>query len=77
MRRLATVIESGRIVVIDLSRYGACVYASRTFQNQTMSKLLRGVAAGYGAKKLGGGCFSTVIIFIILWLILGHFGIFK
>ena len=30
-----------------------------------------------GAKKLGGGCFSTVIIFIILWYILGHFGIFK
>src|SRR5688500_7556358 len=25
----------------------------------TMSKLLRGLAAGYGAKKLGGGCFST------------------
>ena len=42
-----------------------------------MSKLLRGVAAGYGAKKLGGGCFSTVIIFIILWYILRHFGIFK
>jgi hypothetical protein len=43
----------------------------------TMSKLLRGVAAGYGAKKLGGGCFSTVIIFIILWFILGKFGIFQ
>ena len=42
-----------------------------------MSKLLRGIAAGYGAKRLGGGCFSTVIIFIILWYILGHFGIFK
>jgi hypothetical protein len=42
-----------------------------------MSKLLRGVAAGYGAKKLGGGCFSTVIILIILWYVLGHFGIFK
>ena len=42
-----------------------------------MSKLLRGLAAGYGAKKLGGGCFSTVIIFIILWYILSHFGIFK
>jgi len=26
-----------------------------------MSKLLRGVAAGYGAKKLGGGCFTTII----------------
>jgi hypothetical protein len=43
----------------------------------TMSKILRGVAAGYGAKKLGGGCFSTVLIFIILWYVLGHFGIFK
>lgn len=42
-----------------------------------MSKLLRGIAAGYGAKKLGGGCFSTVIIFLILWWLLGHFGIFK
>lgn len=42
-----------------------------------MSKLLRGLAAGYGAKKLGGGCFSTIIIFIILWWLLGNFGIFK
>ena len=44
---------------------------------RTMSKLLRGVAAGYGAKKLGGGCFSTVLIFILLWWLLGHFGIFR
>jgi hypothetical protein len=43
----------------------------------TMSKLLRGVAAGYGAKKLGGGCFSTVLIFILLWWLLGNFEIFK
>ena len=42
-----------------------------------MSKLLRGLAAGYGAKKLGGGCFSTVLIFLILWYILGHFRIFQ
>jgi hypothetical protein len=42
-----------------------------------MSKLLRGLAAGYGAKKLGGGCFSTVLIFIVLWIVLGYFGIFK
>jgi hypothetical protein len=42
-----------------------------------MSKLLRGVAAGYGARRLGGGCFSTILIFIILWWLLGHFGIFK
>ena len=42
-----------------------------------MSKLLRGVAAGYGAKKLGGGCFSTVIVFILLWWLLGGFSPFK
>ncbi len=42
-----------------------------------VSKLLRGLAAGYGAKKLGGGCFSTVLIFIVLWFILGYFGIFS
>jgi hypothetical protein len=42
-----------------------------------MSKLLRGLAAGYGAKKLGGGCFSTILIFLILWYILGHFRIFQ
>ncbi len=32
-----------------------------------MNNLFRGLIAGYGAKKLGGGCFSTVIIFLILW----------
>lgn len=42
-----------------------------------MSKLLRALAAGYGAKKLGGGCFSTVLIFIILWYLLSNFGIFR
>jgi hypothetical protein len=46
---------------------------------RTMSKILRGLAAGYGAKKLGGGgcgC-GTIVIFIVLWYVLGHFGIFK
>ena len=42
-----------------------------------MSKLLRALAAGYGAKKLGGGCFTTVLVFIVLWLLLGNFGIFR
>ena len=42
-----------------------------------MSKLLLGIAAGLGAKKLGGGCLSTIVIFLILWWLLGHFGIFK
>ena len=37
-----------------------------------MKNLFRGLIAGYGAKKLGGGCFSTVIIFIIIWVVLGQ-----
>jgi hypothetical protein len=40
-----------------------------------MSKILRGLAAGYGAKKLGGcGC-GGIIIFIILWYLLGATGL--
>jgi len=42
-----------------------------------MSKLLRGVTAGLGAKALGGGCFTTILVFAILWFVLGHFGIFQ
>jgi hypothetical protein len=42
-----------------------------------MSKLLRGLAAGYGAKKLGGGCLGTVVVFILLWVLLGYFDIFR
>jgi hypothetical protein len=43
-----------------------------------VSKLLRGVVAGYGAKKLTGGCGCFgLIVFIILWMILGHFRIFQ
>jgi len=42
-----------------------------------VSKLLRGVAAGWGAKKLGGGCFTTVLVFVLLWYLLGNVGIFK
>lgn len=43
----------------------------------TMSKILRGLAAGWGAKKLGGGCFSTVLVFLLLWWLLGNFGVFE
>ncbi len=42
-----------------------------------MSKILRGIAAGWGAKKLGGGCFTTVLIFLLLWWLLGNFRVFK
>ena len=37
-----------------------------------MNNIFRGLIAGYGAKKLGGGCFGTVIVFIIIWVALGQ-----
>lgn len=37
-----------------------------------MSKLLRVGLAGYGAKKLGGGCITTVLIFVLLFWLLGY-----
>ena len=42
-----------------------------------MSKLLRGAVAGAGAWKLGGGVIGTILLFILLWIVLGNFGIFK
>jgi hypothetical protein len=33
---------------------------------------MRGCVAGYGAWKLGGGCVSTIVIFIVLYWMLGH-----
>lgn len=36
-----------------------------------MNKFFRALIAGYGAKKLGGGCFSTILIFIIIYWALG------
>ena len=32
----------------------------------------RGCLAGAGAWMWGGGCLSTIIIFIILYIVLGH-----
>ena len=37
-----------------------------------MPNWLRALIAGYGAKKLGGGCFSTILIFIVLYYALGQ-----
>lgn len=46
-----------------------------------MSKLLRALVAGYGARtvgqRMGCGCVGTIILFIILWMLLGNFSIFQ
>lgn len=42
-----------------------------------MSKLLRGVVAGVAAKKMGCGCFGTLIAFALIYWLLGSFDIFQ
>jgi hypothetical protein len=37
-----------------------------------MNTLFKGLIAGFGAKKLGGGCISIVLIFIIIFVLLGQ-----
>lgn len=36
-----------------------------------MNNFFKTIFAGWGAKKLGGGCISTIIIFVILYWLLG------
>jgi len=64
-RHLATPVERGLAPGVAGER------------RRQMSKLLRGVAAGWGAKKMGGGCFSTILIFLLLWWLLGNFDLFR
>jgi|TARA_R110002020_G_scaffold4110_1_gene18214 uncharacterized protein YqgC (DUF456 family) len=40
-----------------------------------MKKLIQIIGAAWGAKKIGGGkcgCFGTILVFIILYFILGY-----
>jgi len=37
-----------------------------------MNNIFRAIIAGYGAKKLGGGCIGTIILFIIIYMVLGQ-----
>lgn len=36
-----------------------------------MNNFFRTIIAAWGAKKLGGGCLSTVVIFIVIYTLLG------
>lgn len=37
-----------------------------------MNNFLRALIAGYGAKKLGGGCFGFILVFILIYWLLGY-----
>lgn len=37
-----------------------------------MNNIFKTLIAGYGAKKLGGGCLGTVVVFIVIYFLLGY-----
>jgi hypothetical protein len=37
-----------------------------------MNKLIRALVAGWGAKKIGGGCFGTIVAFVVIYYLLGY-----
>jgi hypothetical protein len=37
-----------------------------------MNSILRGLISGYGASKLGGGCLGTIVVFLLIWMLLGQ-----
>lgn len=39
-----------------------------------MNNIFKALIAGYGAKKLGGGCFSTILVFVLIWILLEQCG---
>jgi hypothetical protein len=39
-----------------------------------MNNFWRTIIAAYGAKKLGGGCISTIVIFIVIFMLLKQCG---
>jgi hypothetical protein len=36
-----------------------------------MKDWLRGLIAGYGAYKWGGGCLGTIVVFVLIYWLLG------
>lgn len=50
--------------------YEACSTTSQLNPARPMNRLFAALGAGWGAKKLGGGCFSTILIFLLLYFLL-------
>lgn len=50
-----------------------CIF--KYLNQSVMKNLIRAIVAGIGAKKIGGGrcgCIGTIIVFIILYWLLGY-----
>jgi hypothetical protein len=46
------------------------LYPRKSTGTHSMNRLFAALGAGWGAKKLGGGCFTTVLIFLLLYWLL-------
>jgi len=56
----------------EVGTLNPCFQIRDYLEEITMEGPLRGCLAGAAAWKWGGGCLSTIIIFIIVYLLLGH-----
>jgi len=39
-----------------------------------MNNFFKALIAGWGASRLGGGCLGTIVVFVIIWWLLGQCG---
>ncbi len=37
-----------------------------------MNNFFKTLISGYGAMKLGGGCLGTIVVFVVIYMLLGH-----
>lgn len=37
-----------------------------------MNNIFKGLIAGYGAKRLGGGCIGTLLVFVVIYFLLSQ-----
>lgn len=57
---------------IEVQRIRAGIIFLHSTLKKYMNGFLRTLIAGYGAKKLGGGCFGTILVFVLIYFLLGQ-----
>jgi len=68
---LDTVQRGGFLIETDKAIGNILSYKFKSI-GEAMQGPLRGLLAGAAAWKFGGGCFSTILIFIIVFWLLGY-----
>lgn len=48
------------------------MFLHRFFQNNFMKGFFRTLLAGYAGWKWGGGCLGTIVVFIVVYYLLGY-----